>query len=179
MEESIPKRALACTLDHSCSELQDVETHTLTFHSDVDVHCQSAARVPALRGKMSAPRALSRAFAAAAARPNQPQLKVFLGADGPPASTAEKRSGASRTAAACVLFALAGAAFPFWYSRTAEPTDMSKALSNQQISRRGPYINSGSSDAGPGACVCAAPVQRGSVQATPAQRAVRPRSEAH
>ena len=107
------------------------------------------------------------------------QLKVFLGADGPPASTAEKRSGASRTAAACVLFALAGAAFPFWYSRTAEPTDMSKALSNQQISRRGPYINSGSSDAGPGACVCAAPVQRGYVQATPAQRAVRPRFEAH
>lgn len=40
-------------------------------------------------------------------------------------------------------------AAPGRYARHATPTDMSKELSNQQISRRGPYINSGSNDIGP------------------------------
>ena len=44
IEESIPKRALACTLDHSCSELQDVETHTQTSMYTVKA---PRARVPA------------------------------------------------------------------------------------------------------------------------------------
>ena len=40
-------------------------------------------------------------------------------------------------------------AAPGRYARHATPTDMSKELSNQQISRRGPYLNSGSNDIGP------------------------------
>mmetsp|Transcript_12879 Transcript_12879/g.54110 ORF Transcript_12879/g.54110 Transcript_12879/m.54110 type:complete len:114 (-) Transcript_12879:147-488(-) len=82
-------------------------------------------------------------------QPSRRPLRVILGADGPPVTTAAKRAGASVTAAACLAFALVGAAFPMWYARHATPTDMSKELSNQQISRRGPYLNSGSNDIGP------------------------------
>eukprot|EP00793_Prasinoderma_coloniale_P005105 PRCOL_00000866-RA len=81
-------------------------------------------------------------------QPSRRPLRVILGADGPPVTTAAKRAGASVTAAACLAFALVGAAFPM-YARHATPTDMSKELSNQQISRRGPYLNSGSNDIGP------------------------------
>lgn len=47
-----------------------------------------------------------------------------------------------------VFAALAGASFPYYWSRTGPKTNVDKALSDNQV-MRGPYVNTGSKDIGP------------------------------